>query len=283
MNIVAEFDQDSNLTFHSDVHLSPSDKDLTTRYIKYLKSCCQHADAVFILGDLFDLWIGPASSADFHELIHCLKSCSQQTKLYFMRGNRDFMLTDAEIIAWGLIPLRDPSIILYAGKRILLTHGDQFCVDDKNYQTFRNIIQHPFTTFFFRSLPHSLFIKISASLKKRSNIAKSKKKLTIMHANHHCIITWLHDYSCQGVIYGHVHQFNHQVYTPSSYDQSDSALDASLDTYDVEKHGSDLFVTVDPSYSSIVCHCLSLDCWQYKPNALSLLPKGYWEHYYLVE
>ena len=99
------------------------------------------ADALFILGDLFEVWVGDDAIAEpgsFEaEACTALRAASQRLPVYFMQGNRDFLAGPAFLQHCGITGLHDPTVLAFAGQRYLLTHGDLLCVDDVDYQRFR--------------------------------------------------------------------------------------------------------------------------------------------------
>lgn len=123
--------------FISDLHLRPEEPQTFDAWARYLGAT--HADAVFILGDLFEVWVGDDAAAvpDSFEA-RCgqvLDAC--RTDLLFMHGNRDFLVGADFLASHGVRALADPTVLVAAGQRLLLTHGDLLCTDDVDYQRFR--------------------------------------------------------------------------------------------------------------------------------------------------
>jgi UDP-2,3-diacylglucosamine hydrolase len=132
-----------SVAFVSDLHLSPA-LQLT---VAGFDSCLQNlqADALFILGDLFEVWVGddtldsPFESA----CLSVLRNTARRMPVYVMRGNRDFLLGDRFFAASGCIDLPDPVAVSAFGETVLLTHGDALCLDDQPYQAFRRQVRDP--------------------------------------------------------------------------------------------------------------------------------------------
>jgi UDP-2,3-diacylglucosamine hydrolase len=131
----------SSIEFISDLHLSPQTPLTLTAWERYLGRT--RASAVFILGDLFESWVGDDSRVDPFEsrCVNALARASKHTALAFMVGNRDFLLGAAMCDACGMRALSDPTLLLAFGQRILLTHGDELCLEDVEYQKFRAMVR----------------------------------------------------------------------------------------------------------------------------------------------
>jgi UDP-2,3-diacylglucosamine hydrolase len=117
MQAAHAYPQTAKVIFHSDIHLSPTSPNLTHHYLEHLKNQVVQADALYILGDLFDYWIGPETAELYPEVIACLQSISQSIPVFFMPGNRDFLLSAPELSAWGLQIVPDPCLITHGTKR----------------------------------------------------------------------------------------------------------------------------------------------------------------------
>jgi UDP-2,3-diacylglucosamine hydrolase len=125
--------------FISDLHLQASDPQTFAAWSRYLQQT--PADALFILGDLFDVWIGDdvLSLTDGFEqqCVRTLHAAAQRLDLYILYGNRDFLMGPALMAAVGCTQLPDPSVLSFAGQRWLLSHGDALCLADTDYMQFR--------------------------------------------------------------------------------------------------------------------------------------------------
>lgn len=126
------------IEFISDLHLSETQPVTTQAWQAYLQSTC--ADAVFLLGDLFEVWIGDdtALQPGFESACSAvLRQAAQHRAIFVMHGNRDFLLGPGWCEACGLGLLRDPVVLGFANQRWVLSHGDALCLDDRDYQQFR--------------------------------------------------------------------------------------------------------------------------------------------------
>lgn len=125
--------------FLSDLHLQASEPDTLAAWHHYLQTT--PADALFILGDLFEVWVGDDALDDpgSFESQACalLQAASRQRALFFLHGNRDFLIGPGFAQRTGATLLHDPTVLVWQGQRLLLSHGDALCLDDVDYQRFR--------------------------------------------------------------------------------------------------------------------------------------------------
>ena len=194
--------------FVSDIHLDPQRAHTYQRFMDFIQTAGKEADAIYILGDLFEYWIGD-DAVDYlghRSILETLKSLSNEVKIYIMRGNRDLLIgeefareIDGELLA-------DPTVIDIYGKRILLTHGDMLCTDDVEHQKFREIVlkkkwQEPFL-----SLPLEERNQRALEMRKQSTMGKQSKSAEMMDVNRDAVIDILTRYNCRYMIHGHVHK-----------------------------------------------------------------------------
>lgn len=131
------------IDFISDLHLAEDTPRSFEAWRTYLWNT--PADAVFILGDLFEAWVGDDARNESFEArgVATLAHAATRCKLYFMVGNRDFLLGASMLTACGMEGLADPTVLTAFGQRTLLTHGDAWCIDDLAYQQFRTQVRDP--------------------------------------------------------------------------------------------------------------------------------------------
>ena len=138
--------QCSKLAFLSDVHLQAAESATFLAWAGYLSQL--QADALFILGDLFEVWVGddvlgdPQASFE-RECLSLIHAVSQRMPVYWIAGNRDFLLGSAACEAGGMQALQDPCVLRTAQGVWLLSHGDALCLDDNDYQLFRQTVRSP--------------------------------------------------------------------------------------------------------------------------------------------
>ena len=125
--------------FIADLHLHPARPEHSRALIDFCQQRVNANDELYILGDLFETWIGDdVGIVTYADVIACLKQLTESgTKVYFMAGNRDFLIGQDFSLASGITILPDPSIVTFDGQPVLLMHGDTLCTDDKDYQQFR--------------------------------------------------------------------------------------------------------------------------------------------------
>src|SRR6201996_6908984 len=141
----------------SDIHLSEAIPRTVAAFEHFIRFTAEQADSVFILGDLFEYWIGDDMLVEpfvarMAALLHTLSE--RGIALYIMHGNRDFLLGKRFMKAAGAIWLPDPISITAFGTRIALAHGDALCTDDRGYQVFRKIVRNRFLQRLFLAWPY---------------------------------------------------------------------------------------------------------------------------------
>ena len=132
--------------FISDLHLTGKRPQVTELFLQFLATDAVSANALFILGDFFEYWIGDEAidRPDHQPIIRGLRDlCSGGTPVYVMHGNRDFLLGDKFEDVTGCDLIGDPIVIDLYGEKVLLTHGDYLCTDDTPYQEFRKLVRQP--------------------------------------------------------------------------------------------------------------------------------------------
>jgi len=196
--------------FIADLHLSPARPDITAAFSDFCQQH-QHLDALYILGDLFDAWLGDDDPSDFaaHIKAQLRQLSAAGVDVFFMPGNRDFMLGQRFANEVGLTILPDETVIELDGEPVLLMHGDTLCTDDVDYLRYRAIIQHPISKFVLRHLPLSLRMRIACKLRagsasKRPNL--SQQRLRQMDAQHQAVLDVMAKHQVQRLIHGHTHR-----------------------------------------------------------------------------
>lgn len=194
--------------FISDLHLNETRPDITRAFFEFLQNKVANADTLYILGDFFEGWVGDDDSSPLIESIKsALQALTQRgVSLYFMHGNRDFMLGDAFCADVGGELLADPSIISLAGEQTLLMHGDGLCTDDQEYMQFRAMIRSPAWQQAALSKPLEERRAIAKQMRMASSEANSNKAEDIMDVNQNAVIQALTDHGCTRLIHGHTHR-----------------------------------------------------------------------------
>lgn len=195
--------------FISDLHLSPDTPAANEALQRFLRDTAPSADALYVLGDLFEFWIGDDALAQpfEREIAGAFrKLVDSGVPAYFMRGNRDFLIGRRFARASGMKILRDPTLVDLYGTPTLLMHGDTLCTDDVEYQRFRKKARNPVVQWFFLLKPLARRLQIARDLRGRSEQAKRAKDMTIMDVTPATVDDVLRDHSYPRLIHGHTHR-----------------------------------------------------------------------------
>ncbi|MDB6096617.1 MAG: 3-diacylglucosamine hydrolase [Francisellaceae bacterium] len=159
-----------SIIFISDLHLSENHPKISELFFKFLETEAKEAEVLYILGDFFQYWIGEDIINEYDKnIMHKLSEYTASGKtLYFMVGNRDFLIGEKFAKAIGAHLLQDPSLIKVYNKPIIICHGDSLCTNDKAYQIYRTIVRSPLIKKLFLSFPQ----------KWRRNIAKRIRNIS---------------------------------------------------------------------------------------------------------
>ena len=191
----------------SDLHLTNVEKDKIDFFANFCKKYASKADQLFILGDLFNTWIGDdLSLVSYKETISTLRDLSQDTKVFVMAGNRDFLLSKQFELKSGCQLISEPYILEHNANKFLLIHGDSLCTDDINYQKLKRILRNPITQFIFLKLSKNIRRKLTGQLRKRSIEAQSYKTQELMDVNQETTDLLMSNYSGFDLIHGHTHR-----------------------------------------------------------------------------
>lgn len=198
--------------FISDLHLCASRPEITEAFLYFLKYTAVKANALYILGDLFEYWAGDDDIDDIQHqtTIHALRDLANSgVKLYLMHGNRDFLISSEFCRATNISLLQDPTIIDLHGQKVLLTHGDNLCTDDVAYQDFRKLVRDVKWQTDFLSLPLATRKNEIQTIRARSEHEKLQKSSEIMDVNNNAVNDLLKKYNYPNMlIHGHTHRPN---------------------------------------------------------------------------
>ena len=198
--------------FISDLHLCASRPEITEAFLYFLKYTAVKANALYILGDLFEYWAGDDDIDDIQHqtTIHALRDLANSgVKLYLMHGNRDFLISSEFCRATNISLLQDPTIIDLHSQKVLLTHGDNLCTDDVAYQDFRKLVRDVKWQTDFLSLPLATRKNEIQTIRIRSEHEKLQKSSEIMDVNNNAVNDLLKKYNYPNMlIHGHTHRPN---------------------------------------------------------------------------
>ncbi|MCG2584180.1 UDP-2,3-diacylglucosamine diphosphatase [Massilia sp. TS11] len=195
--------------FLSDLHLQPSHPATCAAFLRFLAGPAAAAEAVYLLGDIFEYWAGDDDLADPFAagIVAALRRLADSgTRLYWIAGNRDFLVGPAFAAAAGLTLLSEPHVLELAGLRIALVHGDAECTDDSKYMAFRAQVRDPAWQAQFLALPLAQRKDIIAGLRQGSKAAQSGPDYRLTDVNPDAIAALFARTGCAVLIHGHTHQ-----------------------------------------------------------------------------
>ena len=173
-----------SLGFISDIHLDSNSPKKTQMFFDFLDQAKNKYSKLFILGDLFEYWIGDDDqSQDSLEVIKQLKILSDSIEVFFIAGNRDFLIAKEFEDKSGIKILEDMYIFSSGNKNIMVSHGDSFCIDDKQYQSLKNEIRSSEWINDFLSKPLEERVQIANEMRAQSAEKSSNKPENIMDVN----------------------------------------------------------------------------------------------------
>ena len=195
----------SRTLFIADLHLCQEEPAITAGFLRFLQRETPGADALYILGDLFEAWIGDDDPDPLHQQIAAALR-ALPLPVYFIHGNRDFLLGKRYARASGMTLLPEEQVLDLYGKRLLIMHGDTLCTDDEGYQRFRRKVHQRWLQRLFLALPLRLRQRIALRMRDSSKNANSQKSASIMDVNAQAVIDAMQRRQVQWLIHGHTHR-----------------------------------------------------------------------------
>ncbi len=197
-----------DILFISDLHISLEKTEITKRFLNFLQGRARQAEALYILGDLFDSWIGDDDNTPPNKAVkQALKALTDSgTAVLLLQGNRDFLLGQRFAGETGVTLLDEYAVIELNDNRVLLTHGDLLCTDDLPYQAFRLKSHSPEWQQNVLSKPLWLRLLAARWYRLRSFWHKRKKTQDIMDVNPQTVVETLRRHRCTTLIHGHTHR-----------------------------------------------------------------------------
>ncbi|MDY7117510.1 UDP-2,3-diacylglucosamine diphosphatase [Halomonas sp. SSL-5] len=202
----------------SDLHLHPGAPEITEGFLRWLEERACGSDALYILGDFFEAWIGddlldlagadPTGNADLAARIaRALKRLAEDgTAIFLMHGNRDFLLGERFAREAGATLLEDPSVVELGGQPVLLMHGDSLCTRDEAYQAFRAQARHPLWQQQVLAMPIDQRVALASQLRAQSGEANSNKAEDIMDVTPEEVVKVMAAHGVTTLIHGHTHR-----------------------------------------------------------------------------
>lgn len=192
----------------SDLHLDNTRPDITRAFLSFLTTTATTADSLYLLGDIFEAWIGddapvPAMQPVFDALITLQK---QGCSIYFQHGNRDFLVSTDFLTRLNIQLLEEEAVVNLPSGQALLMHGDQLCTDDKDYQVFRSQVRNASwqRQFLAKSLTERM--AIAQQLREGSRQSNQTKDLQIMDTNPSTVASQMQKHHSKVLIHGHTHR-----------------------------------------------------------------------------
>jgi UDP-2,3-diacylglucosamine hydrolase len=195
--------------FISDLHLQESHPRTLEAFFRFLREHASRAEALYLLGDIFEYWAGDDDLAmPFHQqIIKALRELADRdVAVYWMAGNRDFLVGQDFAQAAGLTLLPDPHVANFPGQSVVLVHGDAQCTDDLKYMAFRAQVRDPAWQRQFLAMPLAQRKAIIAGLREGSRQAHGEKSYEIMDVTADAVRALYEASGAEVIIHGHTHR-----------------------------------------------------------------------------
>ena len=202
--------------FIADLHLSENRPHLLALFRQFMQEQAPEAEKLYILGDLFDFWIGDDEQSDLiSEVQQLIRHLTEQgVPCYFQHGNRDFLIGKKFANACGLRLLPTYQVIDLYGTPTLLCHGDTLCVDDVKYQQYRKKVHQKWRQWLFLHLPLKVRLNIAEKIRAKSRQDKQLKSTEIMDVNADFVQQMFAQFHVTQMIHGHTHRQKHHEIPP---------------------------------------------------------------------
>ncbi|MDA7825774.1 UDP-2,3-diacylglucosamine diphosphatase [Porticoccaceae bacterium] len=196
------------ILFISDLHLSPERPEVTRAFLTFLQQHADSTEALFVLGDLFEAWIGDDDTcATGIEVQEAFKQLTDKgVGLFIQHGNRDFFIGKRFCKATGANLLADEHLVEYMDETVLVMHGDTLCTDDVDYIRFRKKIRHPVSKALLQLLPLTYRQKLANAMRAKSKAANANKPSAIMDVNANAVEVVMTKHCVSTLIHGHTHR-----------------------------------------------------------------------------
>jgi UDP-2,3-diacylglucosamine hydrolase len=194
--------------FISDLHLDVDRPASIARFLEFMQREARHCSALYILGDLFEAWIGDDdTNPGYAPIIAVLADLKLSgVPCFFMHGNRDFLIGKRFATATGCTLLAENEVVEIEGDRVLLTHGDLLCTDDKPYMALRAVVRDPAWQREFLAKPPAERRRIADDLRSKSQTAIAAKSEEIMDVNQSAVEAAMRRHDVSILLHGHTHR-----------------------------------------------------------------------------
>jgi UDP-2,3-diacylglucosamine hydrolase len=194
--------------FISDLHLDPSVPAIARQFLRFLREEARGTSALYILGDLFEVWLGdddPDPAA--REIVAALHEFTATgTPCFFMHGNRDFLVGERFARDTGCQLVADGTVVEIGGERVLLMHGDALCTDDRSYQRLRRIVRNPVTQWAVRHMSLEQRRRLASRLREGSRMHVGETAAEIMDVNPAAVTATMQRARVATLVHGHTHR-----------------------------------------------------------------------------
>jgi UDP-2,3-diacylglucosamine hydrolase len=194
--------------FVSDLHLDGQHPEITRQFLAFLAGPARESDALYILGDLFEVWIGDDDpDPEKRQIVAGLRALTDSgVPCYVMHGNRDFLLGERFCSETGCRLLEDPTIIHLYGDRVLTMHGDALCTDDRSYQNLRAMVRDPGWQRMFLALSPQQRLTLADEARAGSKAHIAQAKSSIMDVNADAVAAAMRGAGVKVLLHGHTHR-----------------------------------------------------------------------------
>ena len=218
--------------FISDCHLDANRLDISQNLIAFLKDRASRARFLYILGDLFEAWIGDDDPApELEPIFQCFRDISTDTKIFFLAGNRDFLFNRKGAKRMEAQIIDEPTLLTFGNQKVALLHGDSMCTDDPEYQQFRKMVRGETWQNDFLAKPLTERKQIAIGLREQSKAAMQHKSMDIMDVNQNAVLSSFGELGVDIIIHGHTHRpaihrysYNHTRYVLGDWNPLPSFL-----------------------------------------------------------
>ena len=197
----------TNPVIISDLHLSPTKPKTIMAFVRFMKSVAPRYPELVILGDLFDFWLGDDAHPEAKPVMALLKlHAATGRRVLVMPGNRDFVLGEGFAQAIGAELLRDPVVVEIKGRKVLLAHGDEWCLRDTGYQKFRKLTHDPVWQAMLLKKSVAERIEVAKEARSQSETDKAQKSMDVMDVVEGAVAEAAKSAGVDLVIHGHTHR-----------------------------------------------------------------------------
>lgn len=201
--------------FISDLHLNTEVAGQAAFFKRFLEEVAIQYEELLILGDFFDYWVGDDAWDSAAAILEPLKAFGKDKRIFLMHGNRDFMMGKTLARKLNATLLSDPTVAEIGTQKLLLSHGDLWCINDEDYQTVRRKVRSFWWQWMVLRLPLRKRLTIAHNARARSKESKIKKEALLMDVDNKTVLDEALRLECQAVIHGHTHR-------PGTYRLNDS-------------------------------------------------------------